>query len=199
MTGRPLAFGGDQMLSVRQSSPPTTAVLSGDWLSPLRSDGNCGHISPNASASMTPSAGIGGRGACQRRAPTGGRAKGTPSQARAPLASMNPTTSPDSVVLKVVPSASFGAGGAGRLLMYQLAPTMTATATTIRVMASLRMVLAQKRQSYYGSRARQRANDPSQVIAFPSSRFEVRREVERVVAASASAFKAGAPGFWRTA
>ena len=139
MTGRLLAFGGDQTLSVKQSSSPATAVLSGDWLSPLKSEGSCGHISPNASASMTPSAGVGGCGACQRRAPTGGRAKGTPSQARAPLWSMNPTTSPDSVFLSVVPSASFGAGGAGRLLMYQLAPTMTAMATMIRTTASLRM------------------------------------------------------------
>ena len=119
MTGRPLAFGGDQTLR-RQAVLIARhgGVLSGDWLSPLKSDGSCrthlpktqrlddairGHRRHRGPASAAhPPAG----GRRERRAKRGRRSH-----------RLNPTTSPDSVLLSVVPSTSFGAGGAGRLPM----------------------------------------------------------------------------------
>ena len=81
----PLA--GRQMLSVRQSSLPTgwprvEAMVSskrllapGPYMRPI-----CRQALPNWRASRTPSQALGSAGGCQRSAPTGAWAKGTPFQ-----------------------------------------------------------------------------------------------------------------------
>ena len=82
----------------------------------MSGEASCAQGGPNAKASMVLVEGDGGCGAFQRNCPTGGRAKGTPSQARAPLLSVKPTTSPDCVLLRVASLRSGGGSGAGRLL-----------------------------------------------------------------------------------
>ena len=90
MTGSffsPLA--GRQMFSVRQSSLPgvwplarlsPTVASNVLWLPGLYRRGFWMHPAPKRVASSVPDQARGGRGAFQRRAPTGGCANGTPFQ-----------------------------------------------------------------------------------------------------------------------
>jgi hypothetical protein len=75
----PFAKRGVQTFSVRQSSSPTTEPL-GPGTPPIAL-AYCGQGGPKTSASRVALQRSGGRGARQRRSPTGGAANGMPSQA----------------------------------------------------------------------------------------------------------------------
>ena len=136
MTGSLAAFGGDQIFRYKQSSSPVIWPGGACSPAPLSSDANCGHMAPGLSAWWVCWLGSGGCGARQRSLPTGGSAKGMPCQLRAPNLSMKPTTSPPSVLRKVVALATTGASGSGCHDRYICPATMTKTPRAIRTIAA---------------------------------------------------------------